>query len=671
MHIKNLNIIAFFALILCLGLSSCIYEDFPNEPGKENTPNAGNYALTFSITLDRMGGTRAGYNPNEDLESYIDPEKFRVFFFDSEDKFLFESKSRWMKQLSSNSTSSTWFVSVPFFSYGNDTEEYDWNWDGIREAMTSAKFKIAIMTNVPKTEYFPDLEDNTNGGAHWFDNTGPHWTVDNSVCGGSDVKTVFDLHHSQYDPIYESKGVPTSTGAQAYNGENFYQFVMGKEEVIYNGEVIEKPMMSAVTGWVDHNGEVSGQANTKNKDPNGWGFRRALNLSESHPIPMYGIQEFNPISEEAWPVGTTFDLSRKDESDVPIDLPISLLRSAVKLELVIPKSLGTVNFVTLWYSNIYSRVLPMDNWTPTDQIWENDHENGCEWKDILNHGRVCTASDGDPSTMRLYQERICWFYGVWHEAGKWDFPGQQHNYVMTELNNSRYKFPKIFNSCIQRNNTVYIDEKSDFSDNENYHFIVYTGERNVNDPSNLGRMGYITNDAQAPVIFWMFNINGYRYIAPIIDYSKRNDNRGNLNPVYQIDPEPYSFAAKETPIHWGSPKSNNNLAYGSNNYIHAVHIINDETQTQTNSGQSRTFNYRVLPNDMLPWPLLRNHVYKLTITNKTTRSGNTPPSLMDLGIVSEDLHSKSIRFSKKSAEEIPVKEDTKTTAKKASLSFKK
>ncbi|MCH5177135.1 MAG: hypothetical protein J1F25_03850, partial [Prevotellaceae bacterium] len=171
---KNLKYIISLMLVACFAITSCSDPDIDLPAADddelsspfENSPEGPSLGIT--ITLDDMGGRAA--DPNDPLweyENYVDLEKIRVLFFDSKDDFLFESRSRWVKQIEHSYNNSRWYMSVPFFTYG---DEEDWDWERIKKAMTSGPFKIAILANRPAWEWAPNFDNNTGLSAHWFDN---------------------------------------------------------------------------------------------------------------------------------------------------------------------------------------------------------------------------------------------------------------------------------------------------------------------------------------------------------------------------------------------------------------------------------------------------------------------------------------------------------------------
>lgn len=589
---KNTNKFTFLAVLLALvTLVSCI-DDFDScvEQGQNDydIPEGirSGYAINLTVTLDRMGGNRASANVNnplEEFENYIDPEKFRVLFFDSNDKLLFESKSRWVKKLNPSSNNSEWLVSVPVFTYGNDVYEVDengekiikeWNWELIREKLTTEKFKIAILANRPELDWYPAFKDLSGVPAHWYDNSGPFWNPDSTG-----KVSVFDLHHCQYDPMYHGKSTE--------NG--YYDFIMkdwGKDK--YEDK---RPKMGATSSWVNWKSETKKPTEYDPKHTSGAGdtVRYTIRPSFEHPIPMYGIQEFQPISN--WTKGTPFNLSDliggTDETNKPYNYrSVSLLRSVARLDLLLPKSSYPTKpkMVGLWYSNIYARCEPMNVWDPTDQIWQEDHENDCEWNDIMNYGLVSSKNTSLGGTNRNssqkndFQKTISWFYGEWLKKG-WIFKNSE-NQDLTPDEIPGIHYPKIFNPCVQRNKLVICSEEgegdaNDLYNDEYWHFVVYTGERNMIDPNTLPQ-----TSGTAYATTWMFKDEDHDkkyYFIPIADYSKSQSYaRQNFGPYDDFNT--------------GNTLPTGILSYGND--------LRDNVTTR----------------DEMPWPLLRNHIYRITVT---------------------------------------------------------
>lgn len=678
---KHINVNLFLiALFVAFTFASCIDDGvFADDDTPADLKNG--YSLNVLVTLDNMGGgseTRGviGENPMQDRENYVDQEKFRVLFFDHEYKFLFESKSRWVKKLT-DLDHSRWLVSIPVFTYGN---EDNWNWPLIRTALTSNKFYVAILANRPEMEWYPGF---SFGGlpneADWYDNTGPHWGPDDTG-----IKELFDLHHCQYDMIYHGKS----------NEAGYYDILMKDVKKDERGNTTntyanQRPKMGATSSWVEW-----ADQDGKN-DKNGWGKRPTILPDKEHPIPMYGIQEFDKI--ENWREGTPFNLSDYIPGDYLNEKyqkkSISLLRSVVKIELRIPRTIITQaypwgqtttqvqrpNFVGLCYPNIYARCEPLDIWTPTDKLWDEQHKgNGqCEFDRIRAYEPLSQMNVTNHK--QKIQQLLTWFYGVWVDHG-WDFNSpnsrqqgaeQSAQYdMLTYYNNNHNQYgssPRIFNPCVQRNTIVYCDDNGDlsrdtqvrnvetYSDNEYYHYVAYVGERNYIDPSDFANISD-TKGGKPTVMYWIFNIGSKVYGIPITDYSVSG------NPALDVVPnsKPYTYPEYIEANNYmngingtwyrdprtGQPTEDKALQVDANK------VVQDFSYTTAPVG-AKGYQQLMMSTTLAPerraWPLIRNHVYTITLRgranlgNRPTESrGVTDDGLFDIEI--NDNHSTSIKF---------------------------
>ncbi|MCH5214444.1 MAG: hypothetical protein J1E97_04565 [Muribaculaceae bacterium] len=611
------------AAMMGIGGTSCVDKDLPEMSDTDGfglPADAVGDMLHIAVTLDDMGGPAiaANFNPNEALERYIDPDKVRILFFDEDDMFLFESKSRWIKQTNKSGDYSSWEILVPFFSYGNDEGKYDWDWRTIRDKVTKRPFKIAILANRPRVEWNlgingKDYTEDVIVHTGWFGNEGPYWETTDML-----KKSVFDLHHCQYDPIYDGKNWDNSTytmvnGVREYTNYHFYDaFAEMHDEAVPNDpQKDSRPYMGATSSWVDWG--VNDNVRVSNPDVKGWSAwndkRLAAQLSESHPIPMYGIQRYAPLTE--WKEGTTYALDRKGETSFegePVfDKPISLLRSVVKMELTIPKSVWDnatrpeYNYVVLYYPNVYARCEPMNTWTPTNEIWENDHWTDCEWQAISKYGPIAKTGDpglnGTERDVELYQQRLSWLYGAWLEKN-WPFKSDYFDASKVVPAGDETPYPRIMNSCIQRQTAIFVSDKNRFDDGTNYHWIAYVGERNVNDPSNLSRMGN-TGSGQQPIMYWKIKIGANLYSIPICD-----------NPQ---------------------------------NYVYQSSVPNVNEAPPALSNDVKEYENGVAAGTIKNWPLLRNHVYRTNLRSRTSTRGGD-----DIIMVDGEVHrSQTIDFSKR------------------------
>lgn len=646
------------ALLFVPAFHACKDDDLVFSPEEEEDPYKDELSINFVVTLDNMGGSMLGYNPMQEIENYIDPQKFRVFFFDSEEKFLFESKSRWVKKLGSTSDYTNWLVSVPFYTTGNENDDrYQWNWDFIRTKLTTGAFRIAIVANAPTWECFPDLDGQFSENRKFL-NDGPYWTKYNTedpsipAAKRQEVKRMIDFHHCQNDPIYTSK-----SKRNGGSDEGFYDFLMAADPTVDASDYDHKWLMSPTACWVDH-GPNYGDDGFKSKlvDDKGKAVRTLRLPSKEYPIPMYGCRYFDKIPPETWIKGTPFNLSAVTEgySGTYNTQSISLLRCAVKLELLIPKAKGYPDYLSLRYSNVYSRVHPMNVWTSTDSIWFDDCQNDCEWSDILNYGPI--TRKGDPSTsvaptsseatnFKEYRDRISWLYGEWSKIGpggvpRWKF--NDHTSVGITLpgetnNTGRTRYPKVFNPCIQRNGILDTrrevnDYTSYFNDNY-YHIIVYTGERNVNDPSTLGDMA--KNGSGAPtVMHWNFAYGTDLYCLPMVDY--KNYTKSGSGATVTL---PYKLTNGFKSTDTAHPT--NKMGKDSAGFEVAVMDAYNTSTKKVNT-------------NIIPIPLLRNHVYRIRLDYKGNSdpgaSVKAPSSRSDdepeFTITSEEFKSPTISFRK-------------------------
>lgn len=634
---KNVWHIIIYAALAGTAMS-CVRESLSEDSETKEPFNieafSDGYSVAFELDLDPMGGdaaTRADNVDNSQIEAwenYINPEEFRILFFDAEENFLFESKTRWFTQIEAYHGSSRWRVGVPIFSYLNDnydenisssddlsvSEAYDW--ERIAEIMRTKPFKIAIMANRPSDIAIPTLSDlsEEQKNVERFGKNGPFWSPINSIAHYNDlelqdhlndIKKIFDLHHCQYDPFYENKN----------NGEGeAYRFLFDYDyETMKGGTEKLVPFMGAVSGWLHpekerHYGDNKVRyfyrlpesrmdekffynENKKNQDDNQYDLNCTNNIKNQY-IPMYGVQQFDALT--GWTKGTTYNLSEQVGSQTGnYDYKsISLLRSVVKLELRIPKVDNNGNTVTvnntwaqLCANNFMARCEPMDVWTPTNEIWK-DHTTDCEWRDIRNYG-LYMRKDDDAGTK--YKERLSWFFGVWDKDNKWKINGVDNITLPQEEGEyGKQEYPRIFNPITQRLQISFITDC--YLETEDYHrWIIYCGERNMNDPNKLNNLKPdASNDAY--VSFFRIGVTRgntpYVYYIPITDYSQPD------NPAKDYLIQTFTGAQQKSQQEEELKEISSYPAHMKNYY---TDVLNTDPR-----------NY--------PYPLLRNHMYRLTVS---------------------------------------------------------
>lgn len=658
-------------LLLGVLLAGCSDETIPVDNGKNDSQ--GEYVdgdgpmLNVVVTLDNMGGSRSSTSAELSMiENFIDVEKLRVLFFTcvpkdendpddyDHDYFLFESKSRWVKKIDTSADNS-WLVSIPLYSAANDTGDYNWNWTLIREMLTNQDFKIAVLANRPDYDYADKFTDSGDFPAGFLDNDGPVWTVDDAVKGDSfatadysSAKDVFDLHHCQYDRNYIIKSTT----------EGYYTFMMGgwdDDDASWPND--EKGVMAlaaskqvkdgATSSWVDwtYKSPITGGFNDGGfTNTSGDVVKHFRHPSLDYPIPMYGLQRFSQISDDDWLPGTPFELSGTDGQHYPNEADrktVSLLRSVVKCEIIIPKTSNnrTLNMVTIAYANIYARCEPMDVWTPTDKIWNDEHGSvegsdfiypNCELNSLLRHGSICNQTISASGTaVSDYQNTMVWFFGRWKEKG-WKFKTPTGGEVPFAYNPDA-EYPRLFNPCIQRNQLVACDDNVRIDEGDNWRYVVYLGERNSMDPSNLNNL-HATGVANNLFQYWMVQYGDDVYAVPITDYSNTK------NVVYNLKPVQASQNGSE-----GKSSFDGSFTYISRHRAVDSTTLNQKGWYTAHNNMEQAITSNPTSENYLPWPLIRNHVYTITLTTKSESGSMSGRSIGEGFKVSiKDNYSKKI-----------------------------
>lgn len=655
---KTYNIFSFVLLLLITGtgLVSCSDDklELPGDPeitiGGESDFDG--YSLNFTATLDCMGGESGSRGISDEklaeMENFIDLEKFRVLFFTCEfkngkstgrDRFLFESKSRRVRNMGGNK----WLISVPLYTSGNDIYEdrtpKEYNWKAIRDYLTTDSFKIAILANRPEEDYYPGYDSQEGGlGSDFFENRSPFWYPEHSVASGKDttkVMDVFDIHHAQYDPIYKNKSYVTDSDL------GFYSSIMADDEdgwTLANYKNSKwQPTLSSTSSWI----ETDESKNLHYLKDKGTDTRRFTVLpSLEHPIPMYGIQRYDKIPKEYWKEGTPFNICSEIQDGLSISSytgkPVSLLRSVVRVDLYLPQTLGKPKFVGIAYTNVNARCEPMDVWTPTDELWKRQHSGTGMLKDnitcveynaIQKYGPISTSTPPDGNTVQQFQKQIGWFYGCWLEK-KWDFGNTTIKNHITDKVKNFSPAPRIFNPCTQRNNMIILDwtEAPDGYENnsvgnvttedekEYFHYVAYIGERNINDPSKLNNLT-AAGAGNSTISYWVIENKGNMYAFPFVDYDKSDA-------LEYINATKASYAA----------------SYDRNSTLTSGFKAEYNSQITPYSDRVLKSEYKDNP-EKYPYPLIRNHVYKFTFKKKESRS-NT--NLSECTVISGDYHSKTL-----------------------------
>lgn len=622
---------------------ACVDDSYIPLPEEEDKPDYSDvpedmlegFTLSFKISLDGMEGnsdkffSRAGEDEiitNEylrDIENFVDLEKLRILFFtclDNSDQklidgktyetgkhdiFLFESKSRWVSILTdAESTSSSWQVTAPIYTYGNN-DEYDWTY--IREALTQRPFKIVILANRPDQVRYSDFDGTYGQDEFYFGNRGPYWSVAESNRGRQDFykakefdftnldgkmtlqgTSINGLHHCQWDPVYANKNL----------NYNYYDFILGNPSQTKEDDGVSN-WMGAVSYWTKwrRNEDDSDWIRNPNDKNNTTGLDRPYNFyyhpDRSQGIPMYGVQKFDAIDN--WRPGTPINVSERQvgQSGTYMERKdIYLLRSLARIDLVIPKNLvDEVIEPCLMYSNVFGRCEPLDVATPTNILWDDNHDD-CEWHRLAAYGPVINGDLGQKANKNKFLERMAWYYGAWQDWG-WDFNGELEPGDDKFSAVSKKNYPRIFNTCIQRNGTARIEDVI-VDDPEYFHYVVYCGERNINDPSNFGKLDLPGSEH----CYFKFN-------------ARKTDSKGVVR--------------------------EGSYCIAITNYDQNVNsIVKNILGTKTDLGDYRTtMGGSTNPGDW-NWPIMRNHVYTFRVTSIF---GNTDTDGINVRVVSSENRS--------------------------------
>lgn len=672
-------------LLLVAGMGSCRDEELLPEDPMADVPQEikDGFSLQFNVTLDNMGGDddmagsglfNRGAKELRDIENYINPEMFRVLFFDKDDYFLFESKSRWVTQKEEIDGGNVWHVSVPVFSYGNDDPDYDWV--SIRNSLMTGEFRIAILANRPTWIEYPDLSDLSGGGQKYYYNY-PNWDHNDSY-----KKKIFDLHHCAHDEIYTGKSTKdVANGTDGKNVQGFYDFVFGNdpEKAGKEGTNLMGSIYMCIEKTTEKVDSMQGSSVLK-KDVN-------LNQSiaklptKDDPIPMYGVQVFDPLVD--WVEGTTYNLSNLEGMYTDYETKnISLLRSLVRCELLVPKSLGKKpTLVAFKYSNIYARTEPMDVSTPTNELWQTDHAN-CEDQLIREYGPINNVDDSQNADgLNNFYNYNSWFYAIWNTMYGWDWNKKITKNYSKEVDGQPKKYPHLFNPMAQRNKIVYLANQTgvytlynsnstyqtvtwakakeavgDFAlveDDMYWRYVYYTGERAINDQSNLASTTNNNNNKSAREVnlsYWIvsfddpYDMTSYTELGANSSSAVVRDIRGYEYSHYVLPIIDYSDTSN--PFFTRSWTQGGSGLYDNIQYPGKIPFrrTNDEPM-QANTAQDY-MNYirdtSSIDAKYLPYPLLRNHVYRLII--RKIGNDNTNGKLDVLTVDSEHLSSPTITF---------------------------
>ena len=213
--------------------------------------------------------------------------------------------------------------------------------------------------------------------------------------------------------------------------------------------------------------------------------RRSLLPSSHQLVPMYGIQEFDPLGDY-WIPGQIFDLSHDNGFNRPgyNHKAIYLLRSVARVEVLVSKEFKNKydNYLPrliMRSMNRTARCMPLDVITPTEKIWDEVDQ---EILNIREHGPFYTTEFGDDlaAEQEEFRNRLAWFYLKWVDLWDWTWNGWQPTTMNTTLTP-----PSVFNSKIDRADYVRMIKVDDNYDGYE-RYVLYMPDKAIDDADDAG-----------------------------------------------------------------------------------------------------------------------------------------------------------------------------------------
>lgn len=235
-------------------------------------------------------------------------------------------------------------------------------------------------------------------------------------------------------------------------------------------------------------------------------------------IPMYGVQEFEPIRPFIEP-NTLFSLSDintnvcKNKEEYPYK-KIYLLRSLAKIELLVSKEVHDYNpsHIALRSINRSARCEPLDVWTPTEILWEGLSYKGKTFdgvdEEIANIKKYSYFYDGESTGAIDYKKKQAWFYKAWEIDKNWDWnksENSDNNQLVNYFDNDS-EYPRILNARVDRGDFTHFNYTGQTSDGY-YRYIAYMPEKYIDDPNMQGNLKTIPKVAHIEIRFEDLNDN--------------------------------------------------------------------------------------------------------------------------------------------------------------------
>lgn len=214
--------------------------------------------------------------------------------------------------------------------------------------------------------------------------------------------------------------------------------------------------------------------------------------NENNPIPMYGVQEFEPML--TWSYGTIYDISQEQNTY------IWLLRSIAKVEVYVPQRFGKISHIYMRNFNTAGRCEPIDVETDTKKLWDHVHnskdKNLLEIKRLMNYKQAYNSSIKNESEYAFW---LKWFYGSWANTywknsrrlidDIWEVDNSKKSGWDFNLNTfEESNYPKIFNAYITNSDFAHFTYGGEYSaEGEIFDkYVIYVPEKYLDNPSIVG-----------------------------------------------------------------------------------------------------------------------------------------------------------------------------------------
>lgn len=221
--------------------------------------------------------------------------------------------------------------------------------------------------------------------------------------------------------------------------------------------------------------------------------RRTMLPSEHQLIPMYGIQEYEPLGDY-WVPGYVFDLSHDNGFHRPgYDYrTIYLLRSVSRVEVLVSKEFKDKAMsehgrylprLVMRSMNRFARCMPLDVATPTNEIWDQVDQ---EILNIREHGPFYTTAYSGDLEKEAFRNRLAWFYSRWVSLWNWDWNGWRPDPAFDEK--ASLEPPMVYNAKISRSDYVRLIKVDDNYEGMYERYILYMPEKAIDDATDAGEL---------------------------------------------------------------------------------------------------------------------------------------------------------------------------------------